>query len=311
MGAKAIDDRAKPAPAGPNLMYRKPNWNQEGRAWPHRDYSRFIKVGGFGWHVQIMGKGPPLLLLHGTGSSSHSWADLAPLLADDFTLIMPDLPGHGFSDTPKGSGLSLPGMAALLEGLLAVLGYQPFAIVGHSAGAAIGVQMALTGPTKPKALIAINGAFAPFKGLAGIVFPGVAQLLALNGFIVHAIASGAKDIGRVGKLIGSTGSKIPADTLARYRDLFSSPGHVAGVLGMMARWDLGALNARLIGLEVPLFLLSGSADAAVPAAAAHALAKRVKQARVIDLPGLGHLAHEEDPKAVDAVILTALSTIDT
>ncbi len=310
MGAAAVEGRAKPAPDGLILMYRKPNWNQEGRAWPHRDCSRFIKVGSFGWHVQIMGKGPPLLLLHGTGSSSHSWADVAPLLADDFTLIMPDLPGHGFTDTPKGVGLSLPGMASLLQGLLAVLDYQPLAIIGHSAGAAIGAHMALTGPTKPKALIAINGAFAPFKGLAGVVFPGVAQLLALNGVIVHAIASGAKDIGRVEKLITSTGSKIPADALARYRDLFAAPGHVAGVLGMMARWDLKALNARLVGLEVPLFLLSGSADAAVPAAATHALAKRVKQARVIDLPGLGHLAHEENPEAVAAAILKALSTID-
>jgi magnesium chelatase accessory protein len=310
VGAKALEVRANPVQVGSILMYRKPNWNQEGCAWPHREASLFIQVGGFGWHVQIMGKGPPLLLLHGTGSSSHSWAHLAPLLADDFTLIMPDLPGHGFTDTPKGAGLSLPGMAGLLQGLLAALDYQPFAILGHSAGAAIGAHMALTGPMKPKALIAINGAFAPFKGLAGVVFPGVAQLLALNGFIVHAIASGAKDIGRVEKLIGSTGSKIPADTLARYRDLFAAPGHVAGVLGMMARWDLRALNVRLVGLEVPLFLLSGSDDAAVPASVAQALARRVKQAQVIVLPGLGHLAHEENPEAVAPVILKALGTIE-
>ncbi|GIU66563.1 alpha/beta hydrolase [Candidatus Phycosocius spiralis] len=248
-------------------------------------------------------------MLHGTGSSCHSWADLAPLLADRYCLIIPDLPGHGFSDTPKREGLSLPGMADMLQGLLAAFDYQPFGILGHSAGAAIGAHMALSDPIKPKILIAINGSFAPFEGLAGMVLPGAAQLLALNGIIVHAIASGAKDIGRVERLIRSTGSQIPPQALDRYRDLFAAPGHVAGVLRMMAAWDLRALNQQLVNLQVPLFLLTGSRDTAVPPLFAHRLARRVKQAHVVDLPGLGHLAHEENPIAVAEAIEQAFLTI--
>ncbi len=52
------------------------------------------------WHVQQMGQGPKLLLLHGTAASTHSFRALAPLLAPHFTLLIPDLPGHAFTETP-------------------------------------------------------------------------------------------------------------------------------------------------------------------------------------------------------------------
>ena len=66
-----------------------------------------------------------MLLLHGTGAATHSWRGLAPLLATHFTLIAPDLPGHGFTQTPSDPGLSLPGMARLVAALLAELASRP------------------------------------------------------------------------------------------------------------------------------------------------------------------------------------------
>lgn len=65
--------------------------------WPHRDCSQFIEAAGLSWHVQRMGEGPALLLLHGTAAATHSWAGLMPLLARRFTVIAIDLPGHGFT----------------------------------------------------------------------------------------------------------------------------------------------------------------------------------------------------------------------
>ena len=59
-----------------------------------------VAAGGLRWHVQVAGDGPVLLLLHGTGAATHSWRDLLPLLAERFTVVAPDLPGHGRSDGP-------------------------------------------------------------------------------------------------------------------------------------------------------------------------------------------------------------------
>ena len=78
------------------------SWERDGRDWPNREASRFVEAGGLRWHVQQMGRGPVLLLLHGTGASTHSWRALLPLLAKSFTVVAPDLPGHGFTATPSG-----------------------------------------------------------------------------------------------------------------------------------------------------------------------------------------------------------------
>ena len=61
---------------------RGPNWERDGRDWPNREASRFVHAAGLRWHVQVMGSGPVVLLLHGTGAATHSWRDLMPKLAE-------------------------------------------------------------------------------------------------------------------------------------------------------------------------------------------------------------------------------------
>ncbi len=63
--------------------------------WPHADCSRFVDTGDVRWHVQEMGQGPTLLLLHGTGAFLHSWSELMTLLAQSHHVIAVDLPGQG------------------------------------------------------------------------------------------------------------------------------------------------------------------------------------------------------------------------
>ena len=130
---------------------RAPDWSTDGRDWPNREASRFVEAGGLRWHVQIAGSGPALLLVHGTGASTHSFRDLLPLLAQRFTVVAPDLPGHGFTTRPADpAGFSLPGMAAGVAALLRVLDVAPAVAVGHSAGAAILCRMCVDGALAPR-----------------------------------------------------------------------------------------------------------------------------------------------------------------
>ena len=104
-------------------MTRRLTWERDGRDWPNREFSRFINAAGMRWHVQVMGEGPAVLLIHGTGASTHSFRALAALLAPRFTVVMPDLPGHGFTDAPpSASGYSLPAVAHGSTALLQALG---------------------------------------------------------------------------------------------------------------------------------------------------------------------------------------------
>jgi magnesium chelatase accessory protein len=280
-------------------------WSRDGRNWPGHESSRFVSAGGLSWHVQQFGAGPPALLIHGTGASTHSWARLVPFLSEHFTLIALDLPGHAFTSSPPRSRMTLPGIAAALRALLAELKIAPYLAIGHSAGAAILSRLALDGAIAPALMVSINGALAPFRGAAGHFFPAMAKLVFTNPLAGRFFSWRAGHAGAVERLIEGTGSHIPADSLAIYRRLFRSPDHVAGALAMMANWDLLPLSAELPRLMPPLLQVIGSNDRAIPPDEAFQLSGRVAGARVELLRGFGHLAHEEAPEPVAEAILKA------
>lgn len=277
-------------------------WERDGGGWPNSHASRFVEAAGLRWHVQVMGQGPVVLLAHGTGASTHSWRDLAPVLAKRFTVIAPDLPGHGFTDTPPTDGLRLPGMATALGRLMEAMGISPAIVVGHSAGAAVLIRMCIDGIIAPRAIISVNGALMPFRGVAAQVFSPMAKLLFRNPFVPRLFAWRAGGVSSVEKLIESTGSVIDADGVELYARLFRSPAHVAGALGMMANWDLAPLARDLPGLKPPLTLIAGGADKAIPPDDAFRVRDMAPNATVEYLRGLGHLAHEEQPETIAEII---------
>ncbi len=286
------------------------NWETDGTTWPLHEASRFVEAGGVRFHVQVtgrpMGEAPVVLLVHGTGGSTHSWARMVPYLREHFTLVMPDLPGHAFTSTPaEGSGLSLPGMAAAISALIKTLGIAPALVAGHSAGAAILMRMALDGGIAPKVLISLNGALLPLQGLAGQFFSPLAKLIVLNPFTPRLFAWRAGDRGAVERVLGGTGSSLNAEGIDLYRRLFQSPAHTAGTLGMMARWDLGPLKRDMPKLKTPLVLVACGADKAISPDTAFRVRDLIPSATVEYLRDLGHLAHEEQPEAFAKLIVSA------
>lgn len=285
-------------------MSDSPRWEVEGRDWPNRESSRFVDSGSIRWHVQIMGNGPPLLLLHGTGAATHSWRGLAPLLAQHFTIIAPDLPGHGFTKGRPYGGLTMPAVAHAVGDLLRSLDLSPRLIVGHSAGAAIGLRMAVDGEADPAAIVGLDAALLPFPGLASKLFPAMAKLLFVNPLAPHLFAKMARMSGETARFLKrSTGSSIDVAGVRLYERLFRSAGHIAGAITMMAEWDLATFKRDLSRVQTPLLLVHGEADAAIPISTAREAAALIDEAKVFGLPGLGHLAHEERPDEVAAIIL--------
>jgi magnesium chelatase accessory protein len=282
------------------------DWARDGADWPNREASRFIDAAGLRWHVQIAGEGPVLLLLHGTGSATHSWRDLFPLLARHARVIAPDLPGHGFTGSGPLHRLSLPGMSQSLAGLLAALGERPDLAVGHSAGAAVAIRMTLDRAIAPDTIAALNPALLPFGGLAGQLFSPLAKLLVFNPLVPRLFAWRAADRAVVDRLIRETGSTIDERGVTLYQRVVRDPDHAAGALGMMANWDLQSLATRLPELATPLVLLVGERDRTIPPAQAREVKRKLPAARLITLPGLGHLAHEERPALVADLLLPLL-----
>jgi magnesium chelatase accessory protein len=277
------------------------DWNTDGRDWPLREWSRFVTCGPLTWHVQQAGAGPTLLLIHGTGASTHSWRDLARVLTDRFSIVSVDLPGHGFTRGRPESGLTLPAMAGALTDLLRQEGIVPDIVGAHSAGAAVAARMALDGGHQAP-IVAFGPALVPFPGMSAPLLSGLARLLFVNPLVPHIFARVARSDGQVAKFLErSTGSRIEPRGVELYARLFASADHCAGAIEMMADWDLAKLSLELPGLPVRMHIAHGDCDRAIRIAESRRAAARACAA-FTTLHGLGHLAHEEQPNRAAALI---------
>jgi magnesium chelatase accessory protein len=172
---------------------------------------------------------------------------------------------------------------------------RPDVAVGHSAGAAVLARMCLDGAIVPRELISLNGAFIPFGGVQGRVFAPMAKILAEFSAVPRFFAWNANDPAVVDRLLRSTGSTLDPRGTALYQRLARNPGHLGAALQMMANWDLAALLRDLGRLPVPLTLVVGLRDGTVAPGQAHQVRAILPSALIQALPGLGHLAHEEQP----------------
>ncbi len=288
-------------------MSDRPAWPIDGRDWPNREHSRFLRAGGIDWHVQVAGQGPVVLLLHGTAAATHSWRDVLPLLAQHARVIAPDLPGHGFTGMPGDPGLTLPGMARLVDALLTTLQLKPELVVGHSAGAAVALRMALDGRIAPRGIVSLNGALTPLGEEHAAFFTRAARLLVGLPFVPKLFAWRAANREVAERLLRDTGSSIDARGVDLYARLFKRAGHLSGALRMMANWDLRPLLRDLPRLQAELLLVVGANDRTIAPSKARRVQEILPRARIETLPRLGHLAHEERADIVAALLLRELA----
>jgi magnesium chelatase accessory protein len=293
--------------------------------WPYRAQSHFISVGKLSWHVQVHdarrgsgpgGSAPTLILLHGTGASTHSWADLIGPLTEFACVINLDLPGHGFTRGATPAMLTLPGMARALDALLRAMKISGEVVfVGHSAGAPLAIEWVLnhgmvsgTVPgTVPdtittRHIIGLNPSLVPPPSLYTTLLGPVVAPIATSSPMTGMLTFIAANTGMVDQLLDSTGSKIPATHRERYKFLFSQNMHVQGAMGFMAGADLPSILERGKRLRVPMSFLVGRQDSWVKETPLkEVIASSFPKAKVITWEG-GHLIHEERPRDVARLI---------
>jgi pimeloyl-ACP methyl ester carboxylesterase len=262
---------------------------------------------------RIAGAGPPVVLIHGMVNSSRHWQEVAMRLAPDYTVIAPDLIGHGDSATPRGD-YSLGAHAAVIRDLLAVIGVERATIVGHSLGGGVAMQFFYQFPQRVERLALVSSGglgreVAPM--LRGAALPGAAALLwaAAHPRALDALAGAGARLRQRGIGVG-----IYLEAIARaLRPLGQSGARKAFLQTLRsvidARGQRVSARDRLYLLSAfPTLIVWGERDHTIPVAHGREAHLAIPGSRFVTLPGAAHFPHLEDPAGLAAALREFLET---
>ena len=276
--------------------------------WPNVAFSRVVNAAGLRWHVQRAGRGPTVVLIHGTAGATFTWRDVLPRLIDVADVIAFDLPGHGLTTGATTAQLSLAGMASAVAALLRALDVRPAIGVGHSAGAAVLLQLASSHEVTPQSIIGVNSALVSINALGQLLQPvsrAVFDVEPVRATLAALLRGGT--IART--LLRSTGTVLDPVQEARYVSMLTDERRVGAVLQMMARWDLPALQATLPRIALPVTLVHSRNEPWVPFDELMHATRALPMRSVIDVTPAGHLIPDEKPRELAEIISAALAAL--
>ncbi|GGO74652.1 alpha/beta fold hydrolase [Nocardioides deserti] len=248
-----------------------------------------------------VGTGPALLLLHGLGCSHTTWEPVIDLLARRYTVIAPDLLGHGQSDKPR-ADYSLGGFANGMRDLLTVLGIEQVTVVGHSFGGGVAMQFAYQYPERTERLVLVaSGGLGPevTPAIRAVTTPGFHQVMGV------LTLPGIRHVGKKGmQLMGALPSRHARDLgeMAEIYDSFKDPAarhairHVVrGVVDWKGQVVTMADRAYLTQ-EMPMAVVWGRDDTVIPVQHAGRAGELAPRSRVEIIPNAGHFPHKDHPE---------------
>jgi pimeloyl-ACP methyl ester carboxylesterase len=257
-----------------------------------RPPSTFLEVAGIRLHVQDTGKrdAPVLVMLHGFGSSLDTWDDWAAPLSADHRVIRFDLPGFGLTGAdPTGEYTDARTIAVLLA-LLDRLGVERATLIGNSMGGRIAWAFAAAHPDRVAKLVLVSP--------DGFASPGIEYGKKQDvPLMMRALPYTLPTFMLRANLAASYGdkSKMTEAALMRTRDMMLAPGVRRAVLARMQQSVLRDPRPLLAKITAPTLLLWGDKDAMIPISNAQDYLAAMPNARLVTLPGIGHVPQEEGP----------------
>jgi len=243
---------------------------------------------------------PVLVLLHGIAGSSRTWDEVIPSLARDFTVVAPDLLGHGESAKPRGD-YSLGAYASGLRDLLAVLGHDRATIVGHSLGGGIAMVFAYQFPERTERMVLVDsGGLGRDVSIAlrAASLPGSEFVLPIL-FAPQLVGIGQRAAGFLGRLGLQAGAEAEevARGIATFCDLHARTAFVHTVRSVIDPLGqrVSARDRLYLAEGMPTLIIWGDRDRIIPVEHGRAAAELIDGSRFEVFPGAGHFPHRADP----------------
>ena len=272
-----------------------------------------VEIHGHEIAFRTAGDGPVVVLLHGMAGCSATWLEVMPALALRFTVLAPDLLGHGASAKPR-SEYSVSAHANVVRDLLAALGHDRATVVGQSFGGGVAMQFAYQFPARCERLVLVSsGGLGPEVNglLRTLSVPGAEHLLAL--LCTRALCDGGERIigwlGRAGlrpgpALVETMRAWGALQDPAARRSFFRTLRAVVDGRGQ----SVSATDRLYLTSRMPTMIVWGADDALIPVAHAEAAHKAIAGSRLEIFEGVGHFPHCEAPQRFADVLVDFLAS---
>jgi pimeloyl-ACP methyl ester carboxylesterase len=248
-----------------------------------------------------VGEGPAVVLLHGQPGSRADWSRVATRLRGCFRVITPDRPGYGSTGGPA---RGLVDNADAVASLLDRLEIDAATVAGHSWGGGVALLLAHRHPERVRGLVLISSVgpqFRPSPLDHLLALPGVGPLVTLGGL---RLVSRALLLPHLRRVFGNDVAALDDDGIRQLVQTLQRPGVWRSIVREeRALFEEAALLVDAVaGVRTPTTVVQGEIDSIVPAAWGRGLARDVRDGRLIEIPGVGHVVPVEAPEVVAAAV---------
>jgi pimeloyl-ACP methyl ester carboxylesterase len=243
-----------------------------------------ITINGVKTNYQVIGEGQPFLILHGWGSFSDRWAEITEQIsANGFKVFVPDLPGFGKSDELT-FAWNTNNYVNWVEGFVSALNLKNFYLLGHSFGGALACKIAIKHPQEIKKLFLISAASVRKYTIKKSLLRGVAGIAKLFSWM--------------------PGYLFFRKAVYKFLIKHSDYPYVEGLLKKTFKNVISEDLSQFIGfIRVPVTIIWGDKDKATPVGDAYYMNKKIKNSKLVIIPGAGHILNRECPQVLAEKIL--------
>jgi len=267
-------------------------------------------MGVRGMQVHLRDEGPrtdpvPIVLLHGTSSSLHTWDGWAEELKSSRRVIRFDLPGFGLTGPSADGDYRIESYVRFVAAMLDQLGVSRCVIAGNSFGGQVAWETALAHPERIEKLILVDAAGYPFQSSSIPIGFRIARIPVLNRLMEFTLPRRLIE-SSVRNVYGNPG-KVTPELVDRYFELTLREGNRRALVQRFGQAPPGLHADRIAALKLPTLILWGGRDRLIPPADAESFHRDIAGSRLSVFDQLGHMPQEEDPAATVAVAKQFLS----
>ncbi|HVA05529.1 MAG TPA: alpha/beta fold hydrolase [Acidimicrobiales bacterium] len=259
-----------------------------------------VSIHGHEMAYQMEGQGPALVLLHGIAGSSRTWRDVIPLVSDRFTVIAPDLMGHGLSEKPVGD-YSLGAFASGVRDLLEVLDIERATVVGQSFGGGVAMQLAYQHPELCDRLVLVDSGglgrevnwilrFMTLPGseyLMPLIFPGFVR--DWGDHLLRSVNDRGIRLGPITEMWSAYASLAEAENRHAFARTIRSVIDPGGQ-------TVSAMDRLYLASSMPTLIIWGDRDDIIPVSHARAAHEAIPGSQLVIMEGVGHFPQIEAPE---------------